>query len=86
MFTFPKISFLSISPIILLSEETFLLSPKTKYLSSGIVLQLQMLLRVKSSVSKLYLFSTSFPFIYSVLFLYSTVSPGKPITLLIISL
>ena len=45
----PKISSLSISPIILLSDDTILLSPNTKYLSCGISSQLQILFNVKSS-------------------------------------
>ena len=53
MFTLPSISLASINPYHLLSADTLRLSPKTKYLPSGIRSQLQIVFKEKSSVLKL---------------------------------
>ena len=84
---FPTISFSSINPVclFLLSFDIGLLSPSTKYFPSGIDVHVHISSKLKSSVSlKVYVSSINVSFMYSLLFLYDTCSPGRPIILFII--
>ena len=73
--TFPTNSSFVKLPIILLSLERGLLSPKTKYSPDPVF-------ALKSAVSLNFKFvDTASPLIYKILSLYSIVSFGRPITL-----